>query len=125
MPIRPENKHLYPDNWLDIRAEILKRAEHECEFCGVRNYAIGYRVNGEWCGIDNDMQGETDALDHKCIKIVLTIAHLDHDPTNNTHENLAALCQRCHNLYDRDHRNKSRSANRYKDLEKEGQGKLL
>jgi len=31
---------------------------------------------------------------------VLTIAHLDHDTTNNADENLAALCQRCHLSYD-------------------------
>jgi 5-methylcytosine-specific restriction endonuclease McrA len=34
------------------------------------------------------------------IRIVLTIAHLDHDTTNNEMSNLAALCQRCHLRYD-------------------------
>jgi hypothetical protein len=32
--------------------------------------------------------------------VVLTIAHLDHDTTNNEDSNLAALCQRCHLTYD-------------------------
>ncbi len=34
------------------------------------------------------------------IVIVMTTAHLDHDPTNCEDENLAWLCQRCHNRYD-------------------------
>ena len=36
----------------------------------------------------------------KIIKIVLTVAHVDHDPTNNAESNLAALCQRCHLRHD-------------------------
>lgn len=34
------------------------------------------------------------------IRIVLTVAHLDHNPANNAPENLRALCQRCHLRYD-------------------------
>lgn len=41
-------------------------------------------------------------------KVVLTIAHLDHTPENCNDENLRALCQKCHNGYDREHRNKTR-----------------
>lgn len=32
--------------------------------------------------------------------IVLTVAHVDQDPANNTDDNLAALCQRCHLKHD-------------------------
>lgn len=46
MPIRPENRRRYPANWKDIRASILARAQHRCEWCGVPNYAVGYRENG-------------------------------------------------------------------------------
>lgn len=87
MPIRPENKNRYPANWKEIRAKILLRAGNKCEFCGIDNYAI--RENG--------------------IKVVLTIAHLDHTPENCSDENLKALCQKCHNGYDRKHRNETRS----------------
>jgi 5-methylcytosine-specific restriction endonuclease McrA len=31
---------------------------------------------------------------------VLTVAHLDHQPENNSPENLRAMCQRCHNRMD-------------------------
>ena len=30
-------------------------------------------------------------------RALLTVAHLDHDPGNNAEDNLAALCQACHN----------------------------
>lgn len=105
MPIKPENRKLYPKNWKEIRKQILERANNKCEFCGVENYAEGYRdKNGNF--IESiGMQQEADMLDgEKIIRIVLTIAHLDHDPTNNSPNNLRALCQKCHNTYDKEHR---------------------
>ena len=86
MPIKEENKDRYPGNWKSIRAEILSRANNRCEFCGIENYSI--RENGS--------------------KVVLTIAHLDHTPENNSPENLRALCQKCHNSYDAPHRAETR-----------------
>jgi hypothetical protein len=35
--------------------------------------------------------------------VVLTTAHLDHDPAHNDDANLAALCCRCHLEHDRPH----------------------
>lgn len=70
----------YPPNWkTEIRPAILERANNCCEHCGVENYSI---------------------RDGK--KIVLTIAHLDHDEENwnVSYDRLAALCQRCHLRYD-------------------------
>ncbi len=40
MPIRPENKALYPKNWKEIRAKILARANNRCEFCGCEKSTI-------------------------------------------------------------------------------------
>lgn len=37
MPIRPENERRYPPNWREIRAAILERAGHRCEWCGRLN----------------------------------------------------------------------------------------
>lgn len=37
---------------------------------------------------------------HGLTKIILSVAHLDRDSKNNTRENLAALCQRCHLRHD-------------------------
>ena len=33
-------------------------------------------------------------------KVVLTVAHLNHQPENCNDANLKAMCQRCHNRYD-------------------------
>ena len=109
MPIRPENKHRYPADWRKVRGRILDRAGHRCEWCGVPNYAIGGRLSdgscltalgvpkpGEWAPCGNG--STTERL--RIIRIVLTIAHLDHQPENCDRENLRALCQQCHIRYD-------------------------
>lgn len=102
----------YPPNWKsEIRPAILERAKHCCEECGVPNYATGARdVNGNWhnskeiCNMNSDIGcGYFGTYGVKDIKIVLTIAHLDHDVTNNDATNLKALCQKCHLNYDKDH----------------------
>lgn len=43
-------------------------------------------------------------------RVVLTTAHLDHNPMNCARENLRAWCQRCHLAYDRDDRQRARAA---------------
>ena len=73
----PINYKDYPADWKQIRACILDRDKHRCKFCLVPNGTI--QPSGK-----------------KFIRIVLTIAHLDHDRTNNDSKNLAALCQACH-----------------------------
>lgn len=44
----------------------------------------------------------------KLIEIVLTIAHLNHQPEDCRPENLKAMCQRCHLRYDQKHHFESR-----------------
>ena len=51
-------------------------------------------------------------------RIVLTVAHLDHTPENCSLDNLRALCQRCHNRYDAEHRKETRLNNSIKKKEK-------
>lgn len=97
MPIRPENKSRYPKNWKEIRASILQRAGNRCEFCGVENHTM--RLN---------------LKTGKYAKIVLTIAHLSHIPEDCRPENLRALCQKCHNSYDAEHRKETRMKNKSK-----------
>ena len=130
----------YPSNWLkEIRPRILARAgevrddsifggiavQAKCEWCGVSNYAIGYRdKTGKFNELQNSMAGD-DLYDQlrikgKVIKIVLTIAHIDHNKSNNNDNNLAALCQKCHLNHDRDHHSKNRrdTLERKKGLQK-------
>lgn len=98
MPIRPENKSRYPKNWKQIRQQILERANNRCEFCGVENHSLRYR------GVS-----DVDGLELPPIRVVLTVAHLDHTPENCDPSNLRALCQRCHNRYDAEHRKITRA----------------
>jgi hypothetical protein len=121
MPIRPENKHKYPWNWDSISRRIrVERAGNRCETCGVENGAVGARdKDGAWHdeaaihGMNNDMGQAAFLLGFpKMIKIVLTVAHLDHNPANcdgmerglpmlpKEKSNLRAWCQKCHNGYD-------------------------
>jgi len=119
MPIKAENKDKYPKDWIQIRKRILEAAGNRCEWCNVENYAIGVRDNdGTFMTFDECESGGYPDNDNKAIKIVLTIAHLDHDPTNNRRKNLKALCQRCHNRHDIEHRKETRAeAKRKRDKE--------
>lgn len=102
----------------------MKRANNCCEFCGVKNYKLILR--GKWNGIEcyqdedgfiynsntskiigSDYIGKVHPT-NKPIKVVLTVAHLDHNIQNNDFSNLKALCQRCHNRHDIDFRKKNR-----------------
>jgi 5-methylcytosine-specific restriction endonuclease McrA len=104
MPIRPENRRLYPGGsptskeWKAIRASILERARHVCEECGTPNGSYVTRDAG------------------KVVRIVLTIAHIDHDPTNNDPANLRAWCQKHHLAHDHRHHMASSAATRRKKL---------
>lgn len=98
MPISKENRRKYPDNWVTIAFEIKHlRAKRRCE---------GSPQFPDCRAEDRKPHPETGSL------VVLTVAHLDHDPTNNRITNLRAWCQRCHNTYDAEHRAKNTAATR-------------
>ena len=139
MPIRPDLKPLYPDTWEEIRTKILTRAGNRCERCYLNNGAFGLRDkkgafhhSWEW---DHKAFDDDDYFDGaKPFTVVLTIAHLDHDVTNNDgmenggpalpvdDANLLALCCQCHNRHDGSHR----QINRGLTLDtKRGQGRLF
>ena len=116
MPIKPENEKLYPGGstrspeWLAIRESILVRAGGKCEECGAPNRTVVLRDNqGRW-----DFRRHN--IDCREVLIVLTIAHLDHDPGNSSDDNLRAWCQQCHNRYDQLHRQKNARVTRRKRL---------
>lgn len=117
MPISPENKRLYPEDWKDIRAQIKERAGNRCENCGAENHAWGYRSGPyrEFKPLDEIGQIHFEADGGILIEIVCTVAHLDHDPTNNDFKNLKFLCQSCHNKHDAGHRAETRRKKRGKD----------
>lgn len=101
----PINYSKYPPNWkTEIRPRILKRADNRCECCGLKNKAIVYSFieNGirEWK--EEISQFDFDFFEPKEVKVILTIAHLDHDETNLEvkDDRLKAMCQLCHLRYD-------------------------
>ena len=116
MPIKPENRGKYPANWKEIRAAKLSKAGHRCENCRLLNGVIGYRVDGVFVfvgasGTVEEWQGH--ATGFHLIKIVLTIAHLDHNPANCDPSNLRAWCQKCHLTYDAAHHAANARATRH------------
>lgn len=95
----------YPDNWKsEIRPKVLKRARNKCEVCGIENhsYVHSFKENGKtvwrWLGLDEwFLKGCP-----KQVRVILTVAHLDHDETNGdvSLDRLMAMCQLCHLRYD-------------------------
>ena len=131
MPIKPENRARYPDNWPELRESILARAGHCCERCRVSNYAEVERGRGRDAGTYRTVLGKVYCdtsgtllreVSHgqyavaRVVKIVLTIAHLDHTPENNDPDNLQALCQKCHLAHDAPHHRANAAATRRKKL---------
>ena len=102
-PIRDENKNRYPRNWPAISRHIrFVRAASQCECvgeCGLHGTNPGPRRCEERHGTAAKWATGT---------IVLTVAHLNHQPEDCREENLKAMCQRCHLRYDRDHHAETR-----------------
>ncbi len=118
MPIKPENRARYPKDWKAISLAIRERAENLCECrgeCGQPHeggfgdhFGRCIAPNGErivW--VDGGHTWVSPELaahwEGKPVRIVLTVAHLDHQPENVDPSNLRAMCQRCHLRYDHAH----------------------
>jgi 5-methylcytosine-specific restriction endonuclease McrA len=86
MPIKPENRRRYPQDWPAVSKSVRARAGNVCE--GSPDFPDCRAVNGQ----PHPVTGS---------RVILTVAHLDHTPENCAPENLKAWCQRCHLNYDR------------------------
>ena len=74
------NRADYPPDWEQISLYVRwVRAQGQCESCGA------------WHGYAHPETGS---------RVVLTVAHLDHNTANNDLANLRALCQACHLRHD-------------------------
>ena len=121
--VMPCDYSKYPVNWkTEIVPRILKRADNKCEICGLENHTqvwsmkiwiktvkdfkkTIYKYKTFWVKNDTDkirFDKFSMANDFKKVRVVLTIAHLDHDETNHnvTDDRLKAMCQYCHLNYD-------------------------
>jgi hypothetical protein len=110
VPIRPENRDRYPADWAQISLRIKQRADWRCECTGQCGRAHGGLGDGGRCiahhfGPIPDRVADW-ANPHRrrnAGRVVLTVAHLDHQPEHCDDENLLAMCQACHLRYDADH----------------------
>lgn len=117
MPIRSDLLALYPDDWPDVSHRIrFVRAAGRCERCDRPHGRLVYALpDGRWidpAGPDGWVTGfgdpigspsRSDLQELHLTRVVLTCAHLDHDPANNDDANLAGWCSRCHLEYDIPH----------------------
>lgn len=98
----------YPPNWkTEIRPRIMKRAGNRCEArnCNFKHleYVWSGTISGrkEWYREFRQMQ-RWGGKNIKKVKVILTIAHLDHDKSNMeiSDDRLKAFCQLHHLRYD-------------------------
>jgi hypothetical protein len=82
---REKNDNRYPAEWEAISAAVLELANHTCQ--GSPSYPECRTRNGTVHPVTGS-------------RVILTVAHLDQNPTNCRWSNLRALCQRCHLTYD-------------------------
>lgn len=122
MPIARELRPLYrTPEYQQARLKAKARAQNRCLWCHKPNGAkirtrsgggrmiwrprghdITWRSETGWpVGFDqlNELLERVGAI--RDITVVCTAAHLDHDPRNNSDENVAWLCQWHHLMHDR------------------------
>jgi hypothetical protein len=111
----PMKRELYPPDWEEISRRIrFERAAGKCE----ATMPDGSRCNaphGEYiCRLARDKERwvhgdeltNTGAGEYhgepvsRAVRVCLTVAHIDHDTTNNADDNLAAWCQLHHLRHD-------------------------
>jgi hypothetical protein len=117
MPIRSDLKPLYGSDWPDLSHRIrFVRAAGRCERCDRPHGRLVYTLpDGSWLdpgvsdGWRNDLgepiglPSRAELLSLQLTRVVLTTAHIDHDPTHGDDMNLAGWCSRCHILHDMPH----------------------
>ncbi len=110
------DRDLYPKDWEEISADTRKRSRGRCQCTGQ-------------CGVDHTILGAkrcTERQGRKAIsfngQVVLTVAHLCHDPSCINKDHLLAMCQACHLRYDKGHHVATR---RRKQEKATGQGHLF
>jgi len=99
MPIRPENKALYPKNWKELSFARKEKAGWRCECDG----RCGRGTHDGRCINEHGKPAYGTGS-----KVVLTTAHLNHTPQDCRDENLMVMCQGCHLHYDKEHHAETR-----------------
>jgi hypothetical protein len=133
VPIKPENRHHYrTPEWKAAAKAVRDRSGSKCECngeCGLDHIGPGGRCcapNGatimrDWrrnvwelhMGCSGCLEPLLDGkITCGAVRVVLTVAHLDHDAGTNNPDRMKHLCQLCHNRYDSPHRQANAAATR-------------
>jgi hypothetical protein len=114
--IMPMQRHLYPKNWDAIATEIKEAANWQCVNCGrpcrKPSECIGDfsdRLHKDYPESEFNSELFDEVYDEETgewgfiprpQKFCLTVAHLNHEPSDCSKNNLRALCAPCHCRYD-------------------------
>jgi hypothetical protein len=138
MPIRADLRHFYrTPEFREQRKRVVERACNRCEECLKPNGENVYTLSGKtllphglevpfmfwtqdaktsigkgclWHNRFGKPAAFVDTRFPRPVRVVCTMAHLDHNPANNADENVKFLCQWCHLNYDRLHHKETRGA---------------
>lgn len=112
MPIRPENKSRYPADWPAISLAAKEAAGWRCACTGQCGRGTHHGRCPNRHGQPAYGTGTT---------VVLTTAHLNHQPEDVRPDNLVAMCQGCHLHHDRAHHRVTAALTRAAGLAAAGQ----
>lgn len=125
----------YPPNWKEISFDVRQRANWTCEQCGKPCRRPGQSWNDFHAYLLCDVRHpwfqeaaeELPTGQLKCYptRFTLTVAHLDGNPSNCEPNNLKALCAPCHLRFDIAQHIRTRSGNKYRKRQAQGQLELL
>lgn len=111
----PMNRALYPPNWDAIALQIKEAANWTCQQCGrpCRKPKVGWLEFVYWLLEEGKTGWYDETSDYisceesgewgyreRPQRFTLTVAHLNHEPSDCRPENLKALCSVCHCRYD-------------------------
>lgn len=108
----PMQRKLYPDDWDEIALAIKEAANWHCQSCGKPCRKPGETVEqlaerlegtiweGDMWEYHADEESGEWGYVPKPQRFTLTVAHLNHVPSDCSPDNLRALCAPCHCRYD-------------------------
>lgn len=91
----PMKRELYPSNWEEIAFSVKDNVGWVCQECG------------------KQCRKPSEPFDTH--RNTLTVAHLDHTPSNCSEDNLKAMCAPCHLRYDAPRKAADRRRAKHKD----------
>jgi hypothetical protein len=94
----PWDRSLYPKNWEELATDIKQRANWTCQKCKKECRRPGEKLGDFILRLTEGNLRDTDwsEIAEHPQRWTLTVAHLDHEPSNSAPQNLLALCAPCH-----------------------------